>query len=111
MFQVLRRRIHLLAASQVCLPKAAVRHMNVHMRALCCSQVGRGNIQQAAEAIAGAFTLAGGPGPALSAVRQLGSIVQAVGCTAPLTGGERGASGWQGFRTTSRPGAPAAPLL
>lgn len=49
-------------------------------------QVGRGNVQQAAEAITGAFTLAGGPGPALSAVQQLGSIVQAAGCTAPLKG-------------------------
>ncbi|KAL4431021.1 hypothetical protein ABPG75_006277 [Micractinium tetrahymenae] len=59
--------------------------MNGAFAQAVADEVGRGNVQQAAEAIAGTFTLAGGPGPALAAVQQLGSIVQAVGCTTPLT--------------------------
>ncbi|KAL4426850.1 hypothetical protein ABPG77_006636 [Micractinium sp. CCAP 211/92] len=67
--------------------------MNGAFAQAIADEVGRGNVQQAAEAIAGAFTLAGGSGPALSAVQQLGSIVQAAGCTAPLTDILRAATG------------------
>jgi hypothetical protein len=47
-------------------------------------QIGRGNTNQAGNALAAAFTLAGGAGPALSTVRELANIVQSVGCTGPL---------------------------
>eukprot|EP00887_Chlorella_sp_A99_P005810 scaffold1.g5810.t1 len=55
-------------------------------------QIGRGNIPQASQALAGAFTLAGGAGPALSTVRELSNIVQSVGCTGPLAESLRQAS-------------------
>jgi hypothetical protein len=55
-------------------------------------QIGRGNVQQAANAIAGAFTLAGGAGPALATVKQLSDIVASVGCTGPLADALRQAS-------------------
>ena len=42
-------------------------------------------MKNAATAIAAAFTLAGGIGPALSTTQALANIVTSVGCTAPLS--------------------------
>ncbi len=50
----------------------------------CWPQIARGDINNAATAITSAFTLSGGAGPALATVRQLGRIVQSVGCTGPM---------------------------
>jgi hypothetical protein len=70
-------------------------------------QIGRGNVQQASDAIAGAFTLVGGAGPALATVTQLNSIVQSVGCTGPMADSLRqatqllGSSGSGGSNNTA----------